>query len=222
MYGVRADSTCGRYIGDMAHEEVSHFGGTFTPVSKADTADLYHRIACGHCGTTVGAAVIARAANVYWLRCPVCYGGTVLAARPTYGPQRNVYYEQHPMRLPLEDIKHLPAEVEHAYRDARRCFSVSAYGATETLCRKLLAHAATDKGAAPGLTFVQYVEHLESEGLITSPMKGWADLIRKHGNSAVHDLEEVDQQRAKATLEFTAQLLRIAYEMPGMAAAYLT
>lgn len=205
----------------MAHENVDHYGGVHYETRELNREKLFHRIVCGHCGADVGAAVIAESGPTSWLRCPICGGGIVLTHHAGFGVRARTYFVQHPSRLPEADIEHLPSATEKAYEEARRCFSVGAYGATEMVCRKILSHVAVDHEAPAGLRFIEYVQHLEATGLITPPMKRWAGLIRTHGNAAVHDLEEVDRDRAAATLGFTAQLLRIAYEMPGMANRFL-
>ena len=56
--------------------------------------------------------------------------------------------------------------------------------------------------------------------VITPPMKGWVDLIRQHGNKATHSLESPDKKRAESTLMFTAELLRLIYEMEHLSMQY--
>lgn len=117
-------------------------------------------------------------------------------------------------------IEGLPAEVESAYSEARRCLSVAAYTGAELLCRKILMYVAVDKRAPEGKPFEFYLGHLSNEGYITPPMKKWTDLIRQHGNKATHKLESPGEDRAKSTLMFTAQLLRLVYEMDHEAERY--
>ena len=83
-------------------------------------------------------------------------------------------------------------------------------------------HVAVDKGAAENRSFADYVDHLASEGFVTPPMKPWVDLIRKHANLATHELPATDERRAAGTLAFTAQLLRLIYEMDHKARQYLS
>jgi hypothetical protein len=81
-------------------------------------------------------------------------------------------------------------------------------------------HVAVSKGAQPGKTFVEYVNHLKAAGYVTPPMRAWVDLIRKHGNLAAHQLPSSDRERAENTLMFTAELLRLIYEMDFLAKRY--
>ena len=53
-------------------------------------------------------------------------------------------------------------------------------------------------------------------------MKKWVDLIRKHGNISTHKLESPEKTRAESTIMFTAELLRIIYEMEHIANSYDT
>jgi hypothetical protein len=64
------------------------------------------------------------------------------------------------------------------------------------------------------------VTHLADAGYVTPPKQPWVDLIRQHGNLATHDLPPPDQQRAESTVMFTAELLRLVYEMDYMAQQY--
>jgi hypothetical protein len=82
-------------------------------------------------------------------------------------------------------------------------------------------HVAVDKGAKPGKAFVDYVTHLADAGYVTPPMQRWVDLIRQHGNLATHELPPPDQQRAESTAMFTAELLRLVYEMDHMVQQYV-
>lgn len=81
-------------------------------------------------------------------------------------------------------------------------------------------HVAVDKGAKEGDSFASYLSFLETAGFVTPPMKGWVDLIRQHGNNATHKLPASDRGRAESTVMFTAELLRIVYEMEFMASKY--
>ena len=51
-------------------------------------------------------------------------------------------------------------------------------------------------------------------------MRKWVGLIRTRGNEATHELTPVSQERAESTLMFTAELLRLTYEMESMADRY--
>jgi len=166
---------------------------------------------CGHCGTKVSGAVVAWKEDVIWAQCTHCGRGSVI------DDQGDVY----PGTLFGPHLEGLPADIAEAYEEARRSMSVAAFTGAELVCRKILMHVAVEKGATEGETFASYLEHLESKGYITPPMKGWVDLIRQHGNIAAHVLEKPDRERAESTLMFTAELLRIVYEMDYLSRQYM-
>lgn len=180
-------------------------------------AEGWHGYRCGHCGREVSGAIVARAKDgnghvrVLWLQCSVCHDGSVLSDKAGLHPG-----------VPFgPTVEGLPKEVEAAYEEARRCMGVSAYTATEGLCRKILMHVAVEKGAEEGKTFASYIDHLEAQGFVTPPMREWVRLIKDHGNMAQHRLDPPGRERAEGTLVFTAQLLRSIYEMGHIASRFL-
>ncbi len=184
----------------------------YTHKPDGTTDDAWSAYVCGHCGTKVSGAVVARfhGGNTYWLMCPECERGSVytngkIFPGVAFGPT----------------LQGLPKDVAESYEEARRCMSVNAFTASELICRKILMHVAADKGAKEGEAFGAYLTHLESAGYITPPMKKWVDLIRKHGNDSTHRLEPPDKTRAESTVMLTAELLRVVYEMEHMASKYV-
>jgi len=81
-------------------------------------------------------------------------------------------------------------------------------------------HVAVDKKATPGDSFENYINYLEREGYITSPMKPWVSLIRSNGNESTHELKSPNASRAKSTLTFTSELLRLIYDMEYLSNQY--
>jgi Domain of unknown function (DUF4145) len=174
---------------------------------------------CPWCSKVVSGLIVASATSgtgegdTAWTRCPSCLEGALvrdeLFGHSVYPP------------VPFgPDIVGLPQDVKDAYTEARYCIGVRAYTAAELVCRKILMHIAVDKGAKEGQKFAAYLTYLESAGYVTPPMKGWVELIRKHGNVATHELPSTNRQRAASTVMFTAELLRLVYEMEHMAQQY--
>jgi hypothetical protein len=170
---------------------------------------------CSHCSNTVSGAVVAAFEHgpalptTLWLQCPQCRVGSVYANGTLY-----------PLSPFGPTVDGLPPDVADAYQEARNCMGVGAFTAAELVCRKILMHVAVDKGAKAGEPFAAYLDFLGKAGYVTPPMKGWVDLIRKHGNLATHELPAPDQQEAESTVMFTAELLRLVYEMEHMAQRY--
>ena len=189
-------------------------------IAKPDgsTDEGWDTYVCGHCNTRVTGAVVATYSwnkppviTNKWVLCPNCSLGSVIVnggvfPGSPFGPR----------------LQWLPDDVETAYEETRRCMEVSAYTAAELLCRKILMHVAVDKGAKEGESFASYLSHLENNGYVTPPMKKWIDLIRKNGNRATHKLEPTEKGRAHSTVMFTAELLRLTYEMEYLANRYVS
>lgn len=178
------------------------------------TPDSWATYLCGHCGMKVTGATISAwrkpdGVLIKWVMCTNCDLGSVL--------HDDNPIPSHPFG---PEIEGLPLEVSEAYEEARKDMSVQAYTSSELICRKILMHVAVDKGAAEGQTFTSYIDYIEAQGYITPPMKSWVDLIRKHGNEATHRLTPANKDRAEGTIMFTAELLRLVYEMDAMAKKY--
>jgi len=114
-------------------------------------------------------------------------------------------------------IEGLPVDIEIAWREARVSHAVGAYTASEIMCRKILMHIAVDvAGSAPGRTFVEYINDLDSAGYIMKGLKGTVDLIRKRGNVANHELPATSEDDSKITLVITEHLLEGIYELAAL------
>lgn len=186
-------------------------------VSKPSGSDgsSFAQLDCGVCERRVSAAVIAYWSHpsghvIQWMQCTNCGWGSVRNGQGAESPDP-------PFGVSIEG---LPPEVFAAYTQARDSMSVGAYIGAELICRRILMHVAVERGAKPGLRFAAYVSDLARRGYVTPPMQPWVDLIRKHGNEAAHELSEVTKERAESTLMFTAELLRLVYEMQTMTRRY--
>ena len=187
--------------------------------NDGSTDDSWYQYTCAFCGNHVSGACVASTSweyyefvrtqstrHVRWLQCTNCGLGSVandkhvLPSVP-FGPQ----------------IEGLPEDVKSSYSEARRCMGVNGYTAAELICRKILMHVAVEKKAEEGESFASYLTYLESLGYVTPPMKSWVDLIRQHGNQSAHELASPDKERAESTVMFTAELLRLTYEMEFLA-----
>jgi len=167
---------------------------------------------CGHCGKETSGRVVAKYNNVMFLLCTSCALGSIWIY-----PDRII-----PGSKPGSKLEGLPPEIEEAYNEARNCLSIEAYVASELICRKILMHIAVDKGAEEGKSFEFYLDYLEEQKYITPPIKKWADIIRRRGNTSAHKIENPGKAKAENTLMFTMELLRIIYEMDYIAKKYIT
>lgn len=169
---------------------------------------------CPDCGGNQ-MATIARSQDgaQEWLRCVNCSLATVRnngAVSPTVLP----------LRAPVGVVG---VELA-AWKEVRECLSVGAYTAAVMMCRKLLFHVAVaqgmpeanDRGRAP--SFIDAVEHLQDNGLITARMRPWVDRIKDVGNEANHQIQPINPDVALDVATFTEQLLRLTYEMDALMA----
>lgn len=191
------------------HGGITHCSFNVPNTSNAgpDSPVAHFQYTCPLCGNVVNGSVVAftheNSSNaVQWLRCTSCQGGAV-----------NNNGVLAPAAMAGEAVEGLPADVEAAYTEARRCAGTSAYTSCELMCRKILMHVAVDKGDKPGKSFAEYLKYLGDNGYTTPSMSPWVDLIRQNGNIATHEIPAADANRARGTLAFTAQLLKLIYEM---------
>jgi hypothetical protein len=83
-------------------------------------------------------------------------------------------------------------------------------------------HVAVEKGARESQTFAHYLDFLLTKGFIPIQARQWVDVIRRHGNDSAHGLFPPDGERAIGTLELTAILLRMVYELEFKARKFTT
>ena len=76
-------------------------------------------------------------------------------------------------------------------------------------------NTAVSLGAPPNRSFIEYVEHLATNGYVPPNGKGWVDHIRKKGNEATHEIALMDSAHAAELLKFTEMLLKFIYEFPA-------
>jgi len=188
------------------HKNIGHPTGS--------SRDSWYPYKCARCERDISGAVVAIASSegdtVRWLQCTNCGDGAVQRI------DKNIY----PGVAFGVKLEGLPEDVELAYTEARNCMAVDAYGACELICRKILMCVAVEKGAREGESFSSYLKYLGDKGFITDAMMGWVGIIKENGNKATHKIEQVNEERAESTIMFTAELLRIVYEMEFMAERY--
>jgi hypothetical protein len=123
--------------------------------------------------------------------------------------------KQYPGVAPGNEVGHLPDELSTLYREARNCCSVTAYTASVLASRKMLMNIAVTQGAAEGLKFIEYVEHLAANGFIPPNGRAWVDHIRKKGNEATHEIALMSKSDAEELIAFVEMLLKFIYEFPA-------
>lgn len=162
---------------------------------------------CGYCGFSVAndrGYYTSKGNNRIYI-CPNC-------EKPTYFDE---YDKQTPGVAFGNEVTHLPQPVEQLYREARSCCSISAYTSAVLACRKILMNIAVEQGAAEGLSFVAYIDHLAAGGFIPPNGRGWVDHIRKRGNEATHEIALMSKSDAEDLVAFVEMLLKFIFEFPA-------
>lgn len=127
--------------------------------------------------------------------------------------------KQYPGAVFGQEVRHLPDDdVKSLYSEARKCMTVNAYTGVVLCSRKLLMNIAVSKGAAEGLSFLAYVDHLASKGYVPPDGKDWVDHIRQKGNEATHQIKIMTKEDAEDLITFVEALLKFIYEYPGIIA----
>lgn len=153
-----------------------------------------------------------------WLMCVACGMGAFAV-----GTYDDVEYS-FPGPRPLGTPANLSEEVTNTWSEALMSFTASAYTSCALMCRKIIFHMAVEAGLgekksngfAPN--FTECIDFLVKEELITKRQKDqWVDSIREWGNTATHDLAPISKDVAYNALQFTHQLLQMAYAFPAAA-----
>lgn len=113
------------------------------------------------------------------------------------------------------EVEHLPPEIASIWAEIRTCTGHSAFTSAVLAGRKLLMHISVNQGAQPGLSFVQYVNHLVDNHYAPPNSKPWIDKIRDHGNEANHEIVIKKKEDAEEIMIFLEMLLKFIYEFPG-------
>lgn len=193
---------------------MSFAGSEYITTYTRNMGESYYEYDCAYCERPVSGIVIAHYHyvndDVKWLICTSCGNGSVVSKFGRIVPSGGFGPK----------IEGLPELVQLAYEEARNCIAVRSFMAAEQVCRTILMYIAVEKGARERDTFDGYIDYLEENDYITPSMREWVKLIKDHGGKATHRIETPDETRAKNTLWFTAELLRIIYEIEYKAKEY--
>ena len=91
--------------------------------------------------------------------------------------------------------------------------AVGSFTCAVLAARKLLMHAAVDKGAKAGDYFVAYVKYLADEHWVPPNGKPWVEKIKDDGNEANHEITIKNKKEAEHLLYFVQVVLMFMYEV---------
>jgi len=163
---------------------------------------------CGYCGNDVASetGLVAAASAAFIRICPQCNV-------PTFFSYMGL---QIPGPKPAGTLSKLPELIDALYEEARSSRSANAFTGTVMLCRKLLMHIATEKGAEKNKGFAFYVDWLIAERYAPRGAEEWVTYIKDRSNEANHEIVLMSKDDADGLLSLTEQLLRNVYELPGL------
>ena len=163
---------------------------------------------CGYCGNDVASEVGLEnnTHNAFIRVCPQCNVPTFFSATGL----------QIPGPKPGGTLYKLPELIGALYEEARSSRSANAFTGTVMLCRKLLMHIATQKGAEKDKGFAYYVDWLIKERYAPRGAEEWVTYIKDRSNEANHEIVQMNKEDADGLLNLTEQLLRNVYELPGL------
>jgi hypothetical protein len=186
---------------------------------------------CGYCGLVVGGNI------GYYRNDGVVINGQHQTARGQPLPTENItasmsrillcpqcakptFFEggkQMPGVAYGKPVQHLPTDLDKIYTEARNCMAVNAFIPAVLTARTILMYVAVEQGAAEGLKFGPYVDHLVKGGFVPPNATKWVDHIRVKGNAACHKIESVTRDDAEKVLRFVEMILLFLYEYPNAA-----
>ena len=97
------------------------------------------------------------------------------------------------------------------YDEARYALSQGAASCAVLMFRKLLMHIAVERGAARGLKFVQYCEHLKTTNVVGTPMHGLLARIKDGGNEENHEVVRATRDKGTDLLNLVTLLIKSVY-----------
>lgn len=135
---------------------------------------------------------------------------------PSY---QNGNYEIHyPVEQPNDyAAPEIPVDIAADFKEAQRCFCVSAYNATAEMCRRAVEASCIDLGAPKNILLNPKIAWLADQQKISPFLRDLAHSIRLAGNRAAHPdaaEEVIDQIKATAILKFTEAFFQYVYVIP--------
>jgi hypothetical protein len=187
-------------------------------------SDAYLSRDCGWCGTKKIAMVclwggpisVAGGPSREWhvLSCPHCGAITLIETRTGVRvPSLVRVMPEHPEAV--GEVKHVPEQINKHYVNAARALASGLSGAAAVELRRTLEGAAAAFDVKQG-NLAQSIRELIDKGLITKGFAKAPQHVRLIGNQGAHfNDDDVTVEQAQRALDFTTQVLRNLFEVPG-------
>jgi hypothetical protein len=172
---------------------------------------------CGYCGSETsgdGGYPLERQHSTHYYKEVVAYVIICTSCnQPTY------LFQEEGIQVPspklVANVEHLPASLSTLFNETREAISAGLYNSTVLLCRKMLMNLAVLEGADENQSFLFYVDYFVNNDFITVKMRPWVDKIRLIGNTATHEIPDIQKEDAYIAFEFLVMLLKMIYEFPN-------
>jgi hypothetical protein len=195
---------------------------------------------CPHCGAKVTFQQCAgifhdgqpqgKQQAVAAMQCIACEGFILAIAKEQVVGQewRWVYQEHYPLGKPKDDVpEEIPDHIREDFREALRCQWVRAFNATAEMCRRTVESSCINLGAPYSKVLQEMINWLETQKIITPPLRDVAHKVRLGGDRAAHPGEDplseqpkyeapiqIEEPHAAAIVEFTRHFLEHVYVIP--------
>lgn len=147
------------------------------------------------------------------LTCPECAGPIVIETPDPQGASEVL--RTVPEDPNVVEIRHLPPDVERFYLGAVRIMRAGEPEAAAVQLRRTIESAVTKFEIEP-FPLVKAVKQLIQQNFITKQFGEALDHVRRLGNLGAHAGDEIlGEDEVRAALDFTTQLLRNLFEIPG-------
>jgi hypothetical protein len=169
------------------------------------------------------------------MRCQGCLKYIVGIALHVTNQDHYQYEAHYPIGTPDDDVaKEIPNHIQPDFREALRCFSVTAYNATGEMCRRAIEASCLDLGAPKKEVLEDMIDWLEEKRIITPGLKDVAQKVRLGGNRCAHPapptqdnatatrkanevvgpIEKIEKEHAEAIVDFTRHFFQYVYVTP--------
>lgn len=150
--------------------------------------------------------------NQHWSlgKCPSCNNCVLLKLE-------NNTTSCYPYPMPTPTDERIPEEIKKDLNEAKLCFSVNAFRACASMCRRAIQQACIKEGANKSKDLEKQIDELKDKGIITEQIRKWAHSCRYLGNDASHpENPDVTKEDAEDVLSLAEQLMNILYVMPAI------
>jgi hypothetical protein len=207
--------------------------------SDAGQGHVVVRGRCPHCGEPSVFALVTSLGStrngyrVGGMQCQGCLDYILVTFSHLAHTTGLRYMKHYPLGKPDERVDtEIPLHIAADFREALRCVFVDSWNATAEMCRRAIEASCIDLGIPKGVRVLEdMIDSLAAQQKITPHMKDVAHKVRLGGNRGAHPpeggpkpqgepineyapIETIEEDHAKAIVDFTRQFLHHVYVVP--------